>query len=264
MIKPHPRSWFTTAIELRDEVAKLPYGKRESGLKIIAGNRGWSAQTLRRTMTALAFVEKIEAETKIRAKHLARFPVAAIEYAHRIYRRNPANAVLMLQELIAGSISVAELKKYEEDSREEAATRSGKSLELAFRQETAQAIERLVGEELKEVDVKAFYDPRVFIDFVSAIHDWRTAVVIVGPYQDPALYGKRAFSWIAKAYTLLARFERVFLILPSNADASQFKGWTESLRIWDDRLRLAQLNANASTLKLDGPETFGVESKHAR
>jgi hypothetical protein len=167
----------------------------------------------------------------------------------------------MLEQLIAGQISVTQLKMFEEDTRGDTATRSGKSLELAFRHETANAIARIVGEELKEIDVNAFHDPRTFIDFISTSCEWKVAVLIVGPYQDPALYAKRAFDWIAKAYTLLARFERAYLILPSNADASQFRGWLESLRISDDRLRLAQLNASASTLKLDGPDTFGVDPR---
>jgi hypothetical protein len=63
---------------------------------------------------------------------------------------------------------------------------------------------RTVGEELKQLDVNAFFDPGSFSDFISASYDWRTAVLIVEPYQDPALYGKRAFDWIAKA-TLCCR-----------------------------------------------------------
>jgi hypothetical protein len=264
MAESQQRIWFTTATGLRAAVARLPHGKREEGLKRIAAQNGWSAQTLRRAMTALAFLDRLESETKIRAKNLARFPVAAIEYAARIYRRNPDDAQFMLKELVAGRINVAQLKEHEEQTRDQSPIRSGKSLEFVFRQEAAPAIARIVGEELKQLDVNAFFDPRSFIDFISASHDWRTAVLIVGPYQDPALYGKRAFDWIAKANALLPLFERVFLILPSNADVGHFTGWVHSLRISDDRLRLAQLGPDASTQKLHGSESFGVEDERQR
>src|ERR1700736_6659738 len=101
------RHWAQVALKARERASRLDFGARDKGLQAIADElqTGWTAQTLRRALSAIAASEKLEAEARIPAESLLRFPLAAVEYAARLYRRDPKAATGAITSLINGEIT---------------------------------------------------------------------------------------------------------------------------------------------------------------
>jgi hypothetical protein len=264
------RHWAQVALKARKRASQLDFGAREKGLQGLAEElqTGWTAQTLRRALSAIAASEKLEAEARLPAESLLRFPLAAVEYAARLYRRDPKTATGTISSLINGEITVAELKSVEAGinvpGRE-----AGKALETRYRTAMKEAIRETIKSTL-DVSVrpnknKSAEDPLRLADFVSGDQDeksWtpqhgqldrrRLAVLIVGPYSDEALYRSRAFDWTAKAYALLVVYRQVALVLPENCPAQPYVRWRAMLRLSGQSLLLMQLNSNGRHEFLQG------------
>jgi hypothetical protein len=255
------RHWAQVALKARERASRLGFGARDKGLQTIADDleTGWTAQTLRRALSAIAASEKIEAEAGIPAESLLRFPLAAVEYAARLYRRDPKVAISSITELINGEITVAQLKTKEEGG-DVPGREAGKALETRYRK----AMERVICQTIEstlQVSVgpnksRFAEDPLTLADFVSADQDemsWiprygqfdpkRLAIVIIGPYNDEVLYRNRAFDWTARAYALLVAYRQVVLVLPDKCPTEPFIHWRAMLRLSDDSLLLLKLDA---------------------
>jgi hypothetical protein len=262
------RSWAKTAARARSRAPLLKYGTTDDGLRQVAGELGvkWSAQTMRRAMSALAATDRLESEAAIPAAELQRFPLAAVEYADRLYRRDPAKGKEEISKLIEGKITVAELKRLEATGH--APDReAGKSLKTRFRKSVQPVIEAAISKalsdhvmpnertsEIKKGLRKNVEDPLAIADFVStdqgpdtsippygSFELVRLGVLMVGPYSDKSNYRTRSFDWAAKARALLEVYRRVILVLPPDCPPEPFIYWRAMFRQPDNSLLLLKL-----------------------
>jgi hypothetical protein len=262
------RSWAKTAARARSRAPLLKYGTTDDGLRRVAGELGvkWSAQTMRRAMSALAATDRLESETAIPAAELQRFPLAAVEYADRLYRRDPAKGKEAISKLIEGKITVAELKRLE--AKGHAPDReAGKSLKTRFRKSVQPVIEAAISKalsdhvmpnertsEIKRGLRKNVEDPLAIADFISKDQNpeisippygpftpVRLAVMMVGPYNDKSIYRTKSFDWAAKARALLDVYRRVVLVLPPDCSSEPFMYWRAIFRLSDNSLLLLKL-----------------------
>jgi hypothetical protein len=246
MVPDKPKqAWALAAHETRQEISALQRGNRELGLKYLADKSGLNPQTLRRRVSALDFLQRFEQETRIKSAVLETFPVAAVEFLSRWYSHDPVAAKKAATKLIGGKITVDQLRLEEKQSRTSAFAGTGKSLELDYKREIAGAISSWFGGPLVTVEKRVRFDPTSLVDFRSDdnYRGRKTGFLIVGPYRDPALYERRAFDWIAKAYTLCRVFEAMCLVLPDNARADDFLDWWRPLNISQHYLALLELSS---------------------
>ena len=272
------KSWVKTAARARSQAPLLKYGTTDNGLRKVATELGvkWSAQTMRRAMFALAATERLESEAAIPAAELQRFPLAAVEYADRLYRRDPEKGKEEISKLIEGKITVAALKRLE--AKGHAPDReAGKSLKTRFRRSAKPAIEAAISKklsdrvmlnertsEIKKGLRKNIEDPLAIADFVSTDQNpeisippygpftrVRLAVMMVGPYNDKSTYRTRSFDWVAKARALLEVYWRVILVLPPDCPAEPFIYWRAMFRLSDHSLLLLKLLPGGKSEFLD-------------
>jgi hypothetical protein len=267
------RGWAKMAAEARQQAERLPFGQREAGLLEVAKGLGakWSSQTLRRALSALTVTERFEAEAGIAAASLQTFPLAAVEYAARLYRRDPEKAKIEIGRLIKGEITVAQLKRLDEEVRP-LDREIGAGLKARFRKSMADVIMAAVEKkfqrppylytnrrtsEIRQGLREHVQDPLAIPDFVSQdqhsksivppygeFDKVRLAVLIVGPYGDVSLYQTRSFDWVARAKALLVVYHHVILVLPENCDPQPFKRWRAVLRARDRDLMLLEISAD--------------------
>ena len=244
MVSEKPKQpWAIAARKIRHEISALLHGNRELGLKKIAGD-GLNPQTLRRRVSAIEFLERFEKETKLESAVLETFPIAAVEFLSRWYRRDPSAARKAATKLIDGKLTVEQLRLGEKESRKSAFAGFGKSLEIDYKHQIETQIQSWFRHPLKEVERRKRFDPASLVDFTAGgTHGVpKTGILIVGPYSDRILYERRAFDWIAKAFTLLQVFEVIYLVLPDNAKAADFfLDWWRPLNIPARHLCLLQL-----------------------
>jgi hypothetical protein len=275
------RGWAKLASDARQKADRLPFGQREAGLEEIAkGLSGvkWSTQTLRRALAALEATERLQAEAGIVAADLQAYPLAAVEYATRLFRRDPEQAKKDIAKLLKGEITVAQLKRLDAELRP-LDREIGRGLKARFRKSMEafilNAIEekthvRLTANSLISDVRKGLreggQDPLTIPDFLSGgldpssaippygpIEDVRHAALIVGPYGDPAAYQSQAFDWVAKAKALLAVFRRTILVLPEDCPVKPYQYWRAVLRAQDYDLMLLKISANGRGEFLEDP-----------
>ncbi|MGY4434808.1 hypothetical protein ACVWWO_007285 [Bradyrhizobium sp. F1.13.1] len=243
------RGWARLATDARQRADRLPFGQREAGLEEIAkGLPGvrWSTQTLRRALAALEATERLQAEAGIAAADLQAYPLAAVEYASRLFRRDPEGAKAAIGRLLKGEITVAQLKRLDAElhplDRE-----IGRGLKSRFRKSMEKVILDAIEEkthahlianpltsEVRRGAREGGEDPLRIPDFLSGgtdrnsviplygpIEGGRHAALIVGPYGDPSTYQSQAFDWVAKAKALLAVFRCTILVLPEDCPVNR-------------------------------------------
>jgi len=275
------RGWAKLAADARQKANRLPFGQREAGLAEIAkGLSGvrWSTQTLRRALAALEVTERLQAEAGIAAADLQAYPLAAVEYAARLFRRDPEQAKKDISRLLAGEITVAQLKRLDAELRP-LDREIGRGLKARFRKSMEEFILKTIEEKIHVrltanpliSDVRkglreGGQDPLTIPDFISGVQDSyetiplygaidhpRHAVLVVGPYGDTAAYRSQSFDWVAKGKALLAVFRRVILVLPEDCPAEPFKYWRAMLRADDDDLMLLKISSGGRSDFLEDP-----------
>jgi hypothetical protein len=275
------RGWAQLAADARQKANSLPFGRREAGLAEVAkGLSGvqWSTQTLRRALAALEATERLEAEAGISAASLQRFPLAAVEYAARLFRRNPEQAKVEIARLLLGEITVAQLKRLD-DQLHPLDREIGRGLKARFRKSMEELIlttiekkthVRLAANPLISDVRKGLreggQDPLTIPDFLSGVLDPSTtipsygpierrrhAALVVGPYSDTGAYQSQSFDWVAKAKALLAVFQRTILILPEACPEEPFGYWRAMLRAPDHELMLLKISSNGEAAFLEDP-----------
>jgi hypothetical protein len=275
------RGWAKLASDARQKADRLPFGQREAGLEEIAkGLSGvkWSTQTLRRALAALEATERLQAEAGIAAAGLQAYPLAAVEYATRLFRRDPEQAKTEIARLLKGEITVAQLKRLDAELRP-LDREIGRGLKARFRKSMAELIVRAVEEkthsrvianplisEVRKGLREGGEDPLTIPDFISGGLDpsstiplWgevdhlRHAAFIVGPYGDTDAYRTQSFDWVAKAKALLAVFRRTILVLPEDCPEEPYRYWRTMLRAHEDDLMLLKLSSGGQAAFLEDP-----------
>ena len=235
---------------IREQVAKLHHGNREVGLRKIAGENR-NSQTLRRAISALEFLERLSKEANYSsASKLEMYPVAAVEYLSRWYKRDAPGALQAADKLLRGDYDVKGLGEAESRSRKNIFEGAGKALETDYRTKVSKRIADIVrsevGASLELFKASLHGDPAGIPDFTykDSKGVLMAGVLIVGPYRDEDLYRRRAFDWVSKAYTLLKIFRLVFLVLPNNASRQHFDRLANQLNIDDRLLRIIKINSS--------------------
>lgn len=247
------RPWVLGARRARERIAKIERGDRERELEKLAHPR--NPQTLRREIAAIEFLETVKRDATFPADQLEGFPVAAIEYLMRWYKRDAKRAVDAAKKLLSGEYSTHALGKAEKDSREEIFAGTGKALEADYRRNIAEEIKNIACSKIgydatpiEAADLESYsWDIKRTIDFAFIDKSKRghiIAFVVVGPYRDPELYRRRSFEWVAKANALLNIFETVCLVIPDNGDVSLFVECCRHLRIDNRRLLIQKIQAS--------------------
>jgi hypothetical protein len=272
------RNWAKVASQARARASQLKFGTRDVGLEQIANELkiGWTAHTMRRALSALDATERLQAEAELPAAELQSFPLAAVEHAARLYRRDPVKGKQEILKLIAGQTTVAELQRLE--AKGHAPDReTGQALRTRHRKSIANVIRTAIlaelrvhvtlnarASEIKRKQRKPGEDPLAIADFVSTeqapdtsipvygpFEPVRLAVVMVGPYNDKSRYRNRAFEWTARAIALLVVYRRVVLVLPHDCPDEPFLFWRATLRLSDDTLLLLKLHSDGTSVFLE-------------
>lgn len=240
------RPWVLEARLAREKLANTPRGQKESELERIAHPR--NAQTLRRAIAAVEFLDKLKSETQFPVQQLESFPVAAIEHLLRWYNRDPTGALKAGAKLLRGEHTTDSLGKAERQTRKEIFASTGKALEADYRRGISDFVEQdalakfsgraspVKGRKLE----KYGQEIRRIVDFAFLDRYERPliAYIVVGPYRDATLYQRRAFDWVAKANALLNIFQFVCLIIPENGEGYDFIRIETELGINQERLRI--------------------------
>jgi hypothetical protein len=226
------KSWAKAAREAAGQVARLQFGRKETGLKEFAG--GLNPHSLRRAIAATKFVDQLVREAPVTAEQMERQPLASVEHFARWYRRDRAAALAILQRFIDGEFTVEAIGDLESKSRgSETFKRSGRSLEHAYKVAIAKRVERIAhrieaGLSLVELEERDPWDLLTDFAFKRSDETRLFAALIVGPYRDAEMYKHRMFEWIAKGHFLIGHFRYVSLILPDNADVATFVSWLDA------------------------------------
>jgi hypothetical protein len=275
------RGWAKVAADARREAGRLPFGQREAGLEEIAKSLAgvqWSTQTLRRALAALEATERLHAEAGIAAADLQAYPLAAVEYASRLFRRDPEAAKAAIGRLLKGEITVAQLKRLDAELRP-LDREIGRGLKARFRKSMEKVILNAIEEktrahlianpltsEVRKGAREGGEDPLRIPDFLSGgtdpssvippygpIKGGRHVALIVGPYGDPSAYQSQAFDWVAKAKALLAVFRCTILVLPEDCPVKPYQYWRAMLRAPDLELMLLKISSNGEATFVEDP-----------
>ncbi len=233
--------WSVIAETARPELAQLRFGSRELGLKRVAAKFGISPQTLRRSLSALKFIEEVEGRRPGAKASLRSAPVAAVEHLSRWYAYDPDAAKEAARRLRRGQYTVAALEAAERAARAVSKPeRVGQSLVSACRQRVGPVLrDRFPGMECDERGARGKYDPAVDFRFrPPGSAAWTVAALIMGPYRDQSLYNLRLDDWVVKALGLSLLYERVILVLPATALKRQCAAWLRAHRLTPANLEL--------------------------
>lgn len=245
------RPWVAEARLARDKIAQVPRGKRDEELRQIAKPR--NGQTLRRAIAAVDFLDRLKGETEFPAGRLEAFPVAAIEYLLRWYKRDPSGALQAAEKLLRGEYTTHGLGKAEKETRTEVFAATGKALEADYRRSITDIVKNIASRHTfrtitlaTDADLEPLgWHIKRAIDFAFLDENKRllVAFVVVGPYRDIDLYHRRCFDWVARAHALLNLIETVYLVIPDNGEGSisRFDKLCQILRIDPYRLRIEMI-----------------------
>jgi hypothetical protein len=212
------RHWTVLAAQARPRLEGLRFGDRELALKEAAGAFGVNAQTLRRALAALRFIESLEAEKFLRKPSLRGAPVAAVEHISRWYAYDREAALRAARQLLLGNYSVARLGADERRARARARPElMGQSMLRNCRDRVGPVLRaQFAALELEEAGPRRSEAPAVDFRFrPEGSERWTVAAIIMGPYRDRVRYDLRLGEWIVRALGLARLFERVILVVPA-------------------------------------------------
>jgi hypothetical protein len=212
------RHWTALAAQARPRLEGLRFGDREIALKETADAFGVNAQTLRRALAALRFVESLEAEKFLRKPSLRAAPVAAIEHISRWYAYDREAALRAARQLLLGSYSVARLGADERRARVRARPDlMGQSMLRNCRDRVGPVLRgRFAALAMEESGPRRNDVPTVDFRFrPEGSERWTVAAIIMGPYRDRVRYDLRLGDWIVRALGLARLFERLVLVVPA-------------------------------------------------
>ena len=92
------------------EYSALPPGEQLKLLQKLSDKTGTNVNTLRRYLGAARFLESVFAIT-VFPPNRQRMPIASVEAISRIYRKDPNAGRTYMQQLVAGHLTIVELKK---------------------------------------------------------------------------------------------------------------------------------------------------------
>lgn len=225
--------WSVIAASARPELDALRFGSRELGLKRVAAEFGISPQTLRRSLSALKFVERLEGKATAKPS-LRSAPVAAVEHIARWHAYDPAAATQAARRVRRGEYTIAALEAAERAARAVSNPEPvGRSLVRRCRERVGPVLRKqLAGFECDSRGPRRPNEPAVDFRFRPAgSRTWQIAAIIMGPYRDQSLYKLRLDDWVVKALGLSLLYERVLLVVPTAALRRQCMAWLRAHKV---------------------------------
>jgi hypothetical protein len=229
------QSWTKEARRARQLLSAVRDGEREATLGTLAGTR--NANTLRRWIACLAFVDDLRTRSTTLASLLMRAPVSVVELFARWHSFDPEGARSEMREWADRGGSVRLVSARMSDARREHKALPARSIEIEYRKRMKDSIKRLVmrkvGGTLTE-PVLNFKDPQlppadyIFHSINSSTRSRvSVAVVVVGPFSSPDMYKRRLYESVAKAFAFAWVYDRVMLILPEKGALSVYQASIE-------------------------------------
>jgi hypothetical protein len=222
--RPRPRAgasdWYATAVTLRREVEKLAHGNREQGLRELAEKHDIpTADTLRRSIAAAAFLDRLDNIAAKKGAALRRASVSAVELISRWFAYDEKAALQAAGDLARGSYTVVQLRTAERTARMASkAPRQGRSGAHLLRKRLAPKIKELIeatGQTYATAAPGRYDTTRIDFLFQSSIDpSIRIAVAIFGPFGTERLYNDRAEDFLIKIFGLSRMYSEVVAILP--------------------------------------------------
>ncbi len=234
--RPPKTAWIAEARRARTALALAKEGERETDLQALSGEA--DVNTVRRAIRAVELLDQWSDLHAGDCRNLASAPQSVLEIfatwasldekaAWKAYeawekKRTPVHAL------------ATKLRKFR--SRE--GVRGSRGLEKDLRTKTAPHVARFVREVLGDglvidnVDANARFLGEPMMDFcvrASRPDDRKVrsiAIVIVGPYRNPAMYGRRRIDWIQRAFALAWVHDHVILVLEHDEHVDEYRNWT--------------------------------------
>lgn len=225
------RGWRGEAEQARSVLAATRHGTREKALEFAFKHSRWkSANTLRRAIAALEFLDQLERDEKQHFAYIAEAPYSVVEILARWYRFDPNGALEAARDWAVGKQSVHDLAQSMKAARSnDHSEKSGPVLESEYRDraesEVTAAIQSLLGRDIGQPEVNVRQsEGHIRVDYRYLLKpNEKTgrvetlAAIIVGPYQNTSIYQKRRLDWVLRAFGLAWMYDHVVLVLPQPA-----------------------------------------------
>lgn len=251
--------WKARAARARTLLSASKYGDRESVL--LREFAGLDVNTVRRSIFALEFLEKLAETSPKIARALQSAPLSAIEVLARWNVFDVKGATIAAEELVRGAHTVRSLSAEMKIARAKvSAGQTGESFEAAYRSKIQRAAYRAVSHlfaenvSIPDIQFKDSIDPPIDFRYYRTFDDGRSpktiVALIVGPYQNKKLYHRRRFDWCFRALGLAWLYDDVVLLLPQLDDVASYRDWLASVRFRAGRLSPGSERGRAGTQKL--------------
>lgn len=247
MRREKPRAWVEVATAARRTLERSHWGDREQTLASVASRAGLDAQTVRRAVSALDFLDHLgQTHDDIANGIRIGGSVAAVEHLARWSKHDRDGAIAAAREYLRGVHTVRSLGGAELDAR-----RRGNGGRLSKGPDLRSKIESRVSEWLgngwMSKERPAFRDwHEPIVDIIFKGPGRTIAVLIVGPYGHRTMYAKRRVDWLLRAAGIayILRDYDIILALPDEADPLEWNQW---IRFHEagDRIRIFSYSARA-------------------
>jgi hypothetical protein len=227
--------WVKKAKQARVALAGVRKGEREAALRGLAGKR--DANTLRRWIAALQFVDEIAGKNRTLGTVLAQAPVSVVELFGRWHGFDPEGAGKEMRVWSKQGGSVRLVGGRMLDARKRFKVHPSRSLEISYRHRMKDSVKHLVGAivggDLTEpsLNFKDSYLPPVDYLFHSVnpsdLVTIRIAAIVVGPFSNPDMYRRRRHDALMKAFAFAWVYERVILLLADGKELANYREWIE-------------------------------------
>jgi hypothetical protein len=229
------QQWVRKAKQARIALAGVREGEREAKLRVLAGKR--DANTLRRWMAALQFVDQIAGNSKRLAALLAQAPVSVVELFGRWYGFDPEGASEEMRVWSEQGGSVRLIGERMSEARKKFKVHPSRSLEISYRYRMKDSVKHIVGAMvgggLTEPSLNFKDSDLPPVDYLfhsvnpSDLVTTRIAAIVVGPFSNPDMYRRRRHDALMKAFAFAWVYERVVLLLPDGEELANYRDWID-------------------------------------
>jgi hypothetical protein len=242
MTKDQAGNWASKASKARLALEGVREGEREATLRSLAG--GQNANTLRRSIKALAFAEEVGARNPSLFARLVDAPVSVVELFARWHEFDPDEAAKRLRKWQRDGGSVRDIADKLGKARELKRKLSPRSIDIGHRERMKDSVKRMVARRLdgpikemllnyKDSDLPAA-DYFVRSDDPSTGVSIKTIVLVAGPFSNPDMYRRKMSEVLMRAFAFAWVYDLVILLVPAS---DQLTGYRQSIDRFASRAR---------------------------
>ena len=238
------QDWTPAAERAREALEAAPTGQKVVALERVAAEYGIGRDLLRRAVTALRMLEKLGARGIEVPEELRRVPIGVVDIIARwaVYDREAAFGAL--HRYYRGELNFRELMR-----AEVAARPTGRSKRTPRRIDIVRAWK----ESCLEKIAPALHDAGLQltddtlndlpVDAVARADNMQTTtqIVIVGPYDDVAMYNKVMISVLLRTLGIAYLGNPVWVVVPGHKLGQGYQGWLTAHRVAASHVRVLGL-----------------------